>query len=423
MTEQECLEKMVAPGTPRPGKYRSGVIQILVTSACNLSCFNCTQASNFAREGKPWFMTPEQFEQAVKSLGFKEQMGNWHHNDDYPNEVYFGVVGLFGGNPAISPHFNEYCDILRRLVPLNQRGIWCNNPITVDNAREMALTFDPSVSNLNVHLDREAYRKFVEGWPECRPVGLDTDSRHPPVFVAMKDVVVNKIINTPLDDKTDDLCREAWGRSPLLNELPHRTTNGYNCRCVVESHQDDPAIYDLISRCDINQHWSAMIGVFRGELRAWFCEVAGAQAILHQNEPGYPDTGMSVDGSGMHYYDVKKVPFGYSPVQVDAWWKLSMGAFHNQVRKHCFECGVPLKGYGELAQAKDKPWIDDSDPQAAMAEVLDETHTPSEQVSQTHYAVAKPKSKHRRVEVVTDLVQLDIGKIGMVTKYLQNAKT
>src|SRR5678815_405006 len=124
MTEQECLSKMVAPGTRRPGKYREGVIQIHVTRACDKACFNCTQLSNLG--GKTEFMSPEHFAQAVESL-----------------RGYFGVVGVFGGNPAMSPHFVEYCRILRdSWVPFNQRGLWCNNPISIDKACAARLTFD-----------------------------------------------------------------------------------------------------------------------------------------------------------------------------------------------------------------------------------------------------------------------------------------
>ena len=35
MNEQECLERMVAPGTRRPGKYREGVVQVWITRACD----------------------------------------------------------------------------------------------------------------------------------------------------------------------------------------------------------------------------------------------------------------------------------------------------------------------------------------------------------------------------------------------------
>jgi hypothetical protein len=264
MTEAEALERMVAPGTPRPRKYREGVIQIWVTRGCDKSCYGCTQGSNFA--GNPGLITVDQFEAAVQSLG-----------------GYFGVVGVFGGNPAVHPRFEELCAVLRKHVPWEQRGLWCNNPVNVRNAETMRRTFNPAVSNLNVHLDADAYRLFRQGWPESRPFGLHDDSRHSPPFVAMRDVI-----------------------------------------------EDEGERWRLISACDINQHWSAMVGIFRGELRAWFCEVAGAQAMLHQWEPGYPDTGLRVEAG---------------------WWRRPMADFAGQVRKHCHECGIPLRGYGELAQA------------------------------------------------------------------------
>jgi molybdenum cofactor biosynthesis enzyme MoaA len=98
MNEQQALAKMVAPGTKRPGKYRSGVIQILVTRACNLSCFGCTQGSNLA--GKPMFITPEQYEIALQSL-----------------EGYWGVVGMFGGCPSMHPQFETLCLLLQKYFP------------------------------------------------------------------------------------------------------------------------------------------------------------------------------------------------------------------------------------------------------------------------------------------------------------------
>lgn len=316
MNEQECLSKMVAPGTPRPGKYRQGVIQIHLTRACDKSCYGCTQGSQL--RGKLTFMPVDLFEQAVLSL-----------------KGYFGVVGVFGGNPALHPKFSQICGILRKHVPFDRRGIWCNHPL--GKGAEMRRTFDPSVSNLNVHLDREAYSQFKRDWPECSPVGLTTDSRHSPCYGSMKDLSIPE--------------EERW---------------------------------ELISRCDINQHWSAMIGMFRGELRAWFCEVAGAQAILHQDEPDYPDTGIDpVSSSG----------------DQDSWWQLSMRDFARQVRHHCHDCSVPLKGHGSLAQAGDRG---------------------VEQVSQTHAAIFKPKQLGRKVELVTVRAQLG-DPLQKMTRYIENA--
>jgi len=326
VTEQECLAKMVAPGTRRPGKFREGVIQIHVTRACDKACFACTQGSNLA--GKVEFMSPEQFDAACKSL-----------------KGYYGVVGVFGGNPALSPYFADYCRILVDHFPREQRGLWCNHP--KGKGAVMRATFDPAVSNLNVHLDREAYNEFRRDWPEAKPFGLDRDSRHSPPFVSMRDVGIPE-----------------------------------NRR------------FELISNCDINQHWSALIGVFRGQLRAWFCEIAGAQAMLHQHEPSYPDTGIPIRTDGLSEFSL-----GDGKGRHGHWWREPIVSFTTQVRKHCHECGVPLRGAGELSQSKD--------PGAR------------EQCSDAHLDVYLPKRIGRRVELVTVPGQLG-GSVGRVIDYLKN---
>lgn len=328
MTEQEALSKMVAPGQHRPGKFRGGVIQIHLTRACDKACFGCTQGSNLG--GKTGFMTVEQFEKAVISL-----------------KGYDGVVGVFGGNPALHPEFYDICQIMKKHVPYEQRGLWCNHP--KGKAQWMRGTFNPAVSNLNVHLDRQAYDEFKKFWPESRPFGLEQDSRHSPPYVAMKDLV-----------------------------------------------EDEGKRWELISNCDINQHWSAMIGVFRGELRAWFCELAGAQAMLHQYDPDYPDTGLPL----WYLADFKMEGKAgeKQSATMKQWWTLPMDAFRDQVRKHCHECGVPLRGRGELACST----------------------TGKEQVSLVHLDVYKPKKVGRPVETVTSLDEL--GHVNLVTDYLGNAK-
>ena len=361
MTEQEALARMIAPGTKRPGKLGGygGVIQIHVTRACNLACFNCTQGSQLG--GKTGFMTPEQFEQAVRSL-----------------DGYFGVVGVFGGNPATSPYFDAYCDILRELVPFERRGLWCNHPL--EHGRKMRETFDPRVSNLNVHLDRAAHAEFKRDWPESMPFGLTQDSRHSPPFVAMRDVL-----------KKD--CADCCNGYQFVGAGPESDAEEMNvCRTCDGTGRvyDEALAWELISGCDINQHWSAMIGVFRGQLRAWFCEIAGAQSILHQDEPDYPDTGIPIPYVGLELACENR-----------RWWELPMVYFKGQVRKHCHDCGVPLRGHGELAQA-------------SSAEA-------KEQVSAMHQGVYKPKRKYRKVELVVLREQLG-APLKTMTHYLQNAK-
>lgn len=353
MTEQEALAKMIAPGTRRETKWMGGVIQVWTTNACDKSCFNCTQGGNL--RGPYDYITVDNFEKACQSL-----------------KGYWGVVGMFGANPALHPSFDTLCEIMSQHIPYRQRGIWCNNPITPRNAEIMRRTFNPAYSNLNVHLDQHAYDLFKVWWPESNPVGLTTDSRHSPVHLAMRDVIA-----------------------------------------------DEGKRWQLISSCDINRYWSAMVCQFRGELRAFFCEVAGAQAMLHQHEPNYPDTGLKVekylycrnDSEATGHAD-NRVSFIARESQIPQdsshavtvlymreWWELPMSLFAAQVRKHCHSCAVPLKGYGELAQSEEGV----------------------EQTSATHAAVYRPKKKYRPVQVVTNLQQLGIGKIQKMTDYLGNA--
>lgn len=365
MNEQECLSKMIAPGQKRPSKpYRGGVIQVHLTRACDKSCFHCTQGSNLG--GRLEFMSLDNVEIALNSL-----------------KGYWGVVGIFGGNPALHPQFEAVCGLMRSYFPQEQCGLWCNNPMTESKAKAMQKTFNPSVSNLNVHMDPEAWRRFREWWPESRPFGLDKDSRHSPCYVAMKDVL-----------KKD--CPECLGigRDPGYYDVS-------DCRDCggTGTIYDEGEAWRLISNCDINKNWSAMIGQFRGQARAWFCEIAGAQAMLHQDDPAYPDTGLTMNNDGL-------VQGQYDTYQ---WWRLGMDWFAGQVRKHCHECSVPLQGYGELANACEDAELSAGHPVG------------KEQVSVTHQAIYKPKRKGRSVELVVLRSQLDEGKIEQMTRYLQNA--
>jgi hypothetical protein len=317
MDEAQALAKMVPPSKPRKNAWRGGIIQIWVTRSCDKACFGCTQGSNLA--GKSTDITPEQFEEAVLSL-----------------KGFWGVYGVFGGNPAVAKHFEAYCEILRKHVPQEQCGLWCNK--LFGKGKIAAKTFNPKVSNLNVHLDQAAFDEFKRDWPGSRPFGLKEDSRHAPVYVAMQDVV------------------DADG-----NHIP-------------EAEQ-----WDKIANCDINQNWSSMICVFRNQLRGFFCEIAGAQAMLHQHEPDYPDTGVAV---------------------VPGWWQRPMTDFAAQVRLHCKACGVPLRGYGSLAQ--DESGI--------------------EQVSATHASIYNPKRVGREVQLVQLRSEVSEEALTRVTDYVQNSK-
>jgi len=286
----QFVPKMVMPGDRRP-VWRGGIIQVMVTRACDLACHHCTQGSNLA--GKPVVMTPAEFETAVDSLA-----------------EYWGVIGVFGGNPAISPHFGAYCEILRAKVPFEQRGLWCNHP--KGKGAIARVTFNPKHSNLNCHLSTEAHAEFARDWPESIPYlkGMDRDSIHGAPFVAIKDVIPDEA--------------ERW---------------------------------KLIADCDVNKFWSALVGVVPGRgLRAYFCELAYAQAALHADDPEWPDTGLPA-----------------SP----GWWQRPQADFEAQIRQHCHACGIPLRRQGQ-------PAIGGT----------------CEEVSATHADALRPKTKGRPVELV-----------------------
>lgn len=250
-------------------------------------------------------MSVEQFDRAVASL-----------------DGYWGVIACFGGNPTMHPQFDEICKIMRARVPYEQRGIWTND--LRGKGALCRVTFNPKHSNINVHTKSEAYAEFERDWPEAIEArrehtlaGLTTDSLHSSPWVAMRDVMT-----------------------------------------------DESEMYKLIGDCDINKNWSALLGVFRGELRAWFCEIAAHQAMLHQDNPDWAGTGRPIQDTGL-------------PAD-PGWWKRPMRDFEDQVRTHCVNCGVPLRRPGQLAIGGEK-----------------------EEYSKTHEFIMKPKAKGRPTELVT----------------------
>lgn len=320
MNEQQALAKMSPPGKVKPTKWLGGIIQVHIIRACDRACLACTQGSNL--RGKPYSISLDTFEKCVISM-----------------KGYHGVVGIFGGNPAIHPKFPEICEILEHHIPFRNRGLWCNHPMA--HGKLMSRIFNPHVSNLNVHQSQEAYDAFKRDWPESRPFGLENDSRHSPVLGSMLDLV-----NLHGKENTEE---NRW---------------------------------DLISNCDINREWSALVGEFRGQPRAWFCEIAGSQSINQQHLPNYPDTGIDPTVT----YDGKK------------WWQQSMEFFADQARYHCHRCLVPLRGYGQLANSEIE----------------------HEQTTHTYLPIFQPK-RQRTVDVITTTDEL--GKpLQLSTDYIGNGK-
>ncbi len=265
------INRMIAPSQKRPSVYSGGTIQIMVTRACDLSCCHCTQGSNLA--GKPVVMSVDQFDEACRSL-----------------EGYWGMVGMFGGNPCVHPQFAKLCEVMRSTIPYRQRGLWSNN--LMGKGAHARVTFNPKYSNLNMHLNKEAGDEVRRDWPEAAAYvkGEDTGSMHSSPWVSMKDLAIAE--------------EERW---------------------------------KLIGDCDINKYWSAMICIVRGRLRAFFCEVAGAQAMLHEKNPDWAGTGKMMPETGL----------AVEP----GWWRRPMADYAAQVSEHCHHCGIPMRREGRDAES------------------------------------------------------------------------
>jgi hypothetical protein len=311
--------KMVIPSDRRPGIWRGGVIQLMVTRSCDLACHGCTAGSNLV--SKPAVMTPEQFEQAVLSLGFGGP------------EPFWGVVGVFGGNPCTSRYFEDYCRILKAHVPYAQRGLWSNR--LMGRGAWARTTFNPNVSNINTHLSKEAYDEFKAEWPEAieaRPEhamrGLTDDARHGSPWISMKD----------------------------LEELPFPDGS---VRPNTEENR-----WALIGGCTVNKHWSSIVGLVGGELRAFACEIMLHAAAMHAENPDWDRTGRPLPDLGLP--------------ALPGWWKRPRTDFDEQFRTFCHNCSVPLNRPGQLAIGGER-----------------------EEFSERHRWIARPKVRGREVAFVS----------------------
>lgn len=184
-------------------------------------------------------------------------------------EGYPGTIAMIGGNPCMHPKFEELCRIFEEEIPNKaRRGLWTNNVFKhADLSKD---TF--GVFNLNPHNNERGIKSLEKlkdlGWY------YEGNSEHSSLMAAVKDLY------EPV---------EMW---------------------------------DRISRCDINQNWSASIVQVRGELKAYFCEVAASFDLARAGDQG-----------------VDVVP---------GWWKHSIGFFCSQIDKFCPGCGVPAKVKGHM---------------------------------------------------------------------------
>lgn len=98
-------------------------IQIELTDACVHACSNCTR---FCGHRDPYFITFDQFKQAIDSM------------KGYPK-----MTGFMGGEPLLHPEFEKFCEYARSQIPKHQLGLWTGFPKGKEHYREtICQTFD-----------------------------------------------------------------------------------------------------------------------------------------------------------------------------------------------------------------------------------------------------------------------------------------
>lgn len=136
-------------------------IQIEITNDCNRRCSNCTRCLNHIE--KPFFMTEQQFEEAIVALV------DFPQKSKPAKSSYLKLIGIFGGEPLLHPLFPKICTILQSYIPIEHRGLWTG--LAWEKTKHATIireTFDIALIHNNRH---------------------KTPSYHSPVLVASKDVI------------------------------------------------------------------------------------------------------------------------------------------------------------------------------------------------------------------------------------------
>jgi hypothetical protein len=125
-------------------------IAIDITNACVKSCSNCTR---FCGHQKPFFMSFDQFKQAVDSM-----------------VLFPGITGFMGGEPLLHPEFERFCDYALTKIDREQLGLWSTFPKGYERYRELICRTFGNIY-LNDHSKLDIY--------------------HCPVLVAIEEVETN----------------------------------------------------------------------------------------------------------------------------------------------------------------------------------------------------------------------------------------
>jgi hypothetical protein len=228
-----------------PTKKLNRIVQIDVTSRCDLDCSNCTRA--LAQHRKP-DMSAEQFEQSVVACR------EWILREN-------GVLAIFGGNPCVAKLFPTYAQILADNLPPANRGLWTNN--IFGQGELIRRCFPPgSYFNFVAHGQLKAAEEMMREIPYARVHGAQRGSDHASIFVAAADFV-----------------------------------------------KDEAELWHLVDQCDYDIKWSAIVMQEAPDwekLGGYSCEIAGAHARVNgkalgvEIKPGWLDL---LEDSFRHQYD------------------------------------------------------------------------------------------------------------------------
>ena len=213
--------------------YQQAIHQITTTSLCwpkakngQLSaCSNCTRM--LGHEKRRFIMTPDQFEACA------EVAKDFIYESPPCPRGRRKIIGIFGGDPILSPYFPEYVEILCQKVPdVIHRGLW----VSLDWQTYVHPKYGPAEPHVikllgkryNHHIGVNRHRGG--GYINWNRHTEDQSCEHQPTLVSISDVV---------------------------NDEKHK--------------------WELISECWVNRDWSAAYALdANGEPKFYFCEIASS---------------------------------------------------------------------------------------------------------------------------------------------------
>lgn len=276
--------------------------QICVTSACwpKPACSNCTRL--LGHETKRYYMSPDQFEQAVKvaksfinhsppDIGYRV-----NRPDDPKKLIRKKVLGIFGGEPLMHPQFPDLVDILCEHVPNEvNRGLWTSYDWANGESKHWGKYKDQVLKLLGPNLNGSVC-SMEGGYLNWNMHEESQPCDHSPVLVAAQDMIKDEV--------------KRW---------------------------------DTIAKCWIQTEWSAAYALdYNEELKFYFCEVASSFDRVFNLGTGLPVE----DGVWSHHLWFERDEKGVLRPH---------GPYAKQIMSTCGRCGGSLKMPGR----RDREFTDD----------------------------------------------------------------